>query len=80
MHLAISLAGSIFEVAVNRRYVEDLIVQNIDLEKVKLLASCSFDFLLNRESSSAILKRFNLEDIRTYFPEYEKEIKRKFLN
>jgi hypothetical protein len=74
------LACSTFEVAVNWRYVENLIDQDFDLEKVKLLVNLSFDFLLDREPPSAILKSFNLQDIRTYFPEYEEEIKKKFLN
>ncbi len=78
--LAVSLADLVFEVTIDRRYAEDLIGQGCDLEKAKLLVDLSFEFLLERESPSAILKRFNLEDIRIYFPEYEKEIRQKFLN
>jgi hypothetical protein len=35
----------------------------------------SFGFLLEREPASAILREFSLEVIRTYFPEYDKEIR-----
>ena len=34
----------------------------------------SFDFLLERESNTAILPRFDLPTIGRYFPEYEKTI------
>ena len=34
----------------------------------------SFKFLLERESNTAILKRFDLEEISGYFPEFEAEI------
>jgi hypothetical protein len=34
----------------------------------------SFEFLLERESNQSILKKFNLEVIQQYFPEYESEI------
>jgi len=35
----------------------------------------SFEFLLKRESKESILRKFNLKQITTYFPEYEKEMK-----
>ena len=34
----------------------------------------SFKFLLEREPNTAILRRFNLEEIGRYFPEFETEI------
>lgn len=34
----------------------------------------SFEFLLERESNTSILSRFDLPLINRYFPEYEKEI------
>ncbi len=34
----------------------------------------SFEFLLERESNTAILSRFDLPVIGRYFPEYEKNI------
>jgi hypothetical protein len=38
----------------------------------------SFQFLLERESKESILRRFDLSVIRRYFPEYDREIKRRF--
>jgi hypothetical protein len=37
----------------------------------------SFEFLLERESKESILRRFELPAIARYFPEYEREIKRR---
>ena len=37
----------------------------------------SFEFLLERESKESILSRFHLSEIGRYFPEYEKEIRRR---
>ena len=37
----------------------------------------SFEFLLEREPKESILTRFDLSVISRYFPEYEKEIKRR---
>lgn len=42
----------------------------------ELLVEKSFDFLLERESNSSILREFNLATINRYFPEYEREIKK----
>jgi hypothetical protein len=38
------------------------------------LVKKSFEFLLERESNSSILRRFDLSVIANYFPEYEREI------
>lgn len=38
----------------------------------------SFQFLLERESKESILRRFDLSVIGRYFPEYEREIKKRF--
>ncbi len=35
----------------------------------------SFEFLLERESKESILKKFNINIIKQYFPEYEQVIK-----
>lgn len=35
----------------------------------------SFEFLLDREPKESILSRFDLEDIRRYFPEYERAMR-----
>lgn len=37
----------------------------------------SFEFLLEREPKESILARFDLTVIARYFPEYEREIKRR---
>jgi hypothetical protein len=39
----------------------------------------SFQFLLEREPKESILSRFDLSVISRYFPEYEREIKKKLL-
>jgi hypothetical protein len=42
---------------------------------VEHLIQRSFDFLLERESNSSILRSFDLPVIARYFPEYERTIK-----
>ena len=39
----------------------------------------SFEFLLERESKESILSRFDLSVISRYFPEYDREIKKRLL-
>jgi hypothetical protein len=39
----------------------------------------SFEFLLQREPKESILKSFDLSIISRYFPEYEREIKKRVL-
>jgi hypothetical protein len=39
----------------------------------------SFEFLLEREPKESILGRFDLSIISRYFPEYEREIKKRLL-
>ncbi len=46
--------------------------------KPKELIKKSFEFLLEREPNTAILKKFILNEIGNYFPEYESEIKKHF--
>ena len=41
------------------------------------LIKVSFEFLLERESNNSILSQFDLKIIAHYFPEYEKEIKKR---
>jgi hypothetical protein len=50
-------------------------VSNNKLTKTELITK-SFEFLLERESNQSILKKFNLEVIGQYFPEYIDEIKK----
>ena len=40
-----------------------------------VLVSRSFDFLLERESNTSILRSFDLSVISRYFPEYEQTIR-----
>jgi len=42
-----------------------------------LLVRRSFEFLLEREPATAILRRFSLEVIGDYFPEYPGEMRRR---
>ena len=44
---------------------------------VEDLVRRSFEFLLEREPPASILRRFDLAEIRGYFPEYDRLFKRK---
>ena len=44
---------------------------------VERLIEESFRFLLERESNTSILRSFRITDISRYFPEYEREIRRR---
>ena len=63
-------------VLLNNHFHQD--VTNNKLTKTKLITK-SFEFLLERESNQSILKKFNLEVISQYFPEYIDEIKKLIL-
>jgi hypothetical protein len=43
---------------------------------ISQLVHRSFDFLLERESNTSILRSFDLSVIARYFPEYETQIKK----
>ena len=60
-------------VLLSDRFHQD--VTNNKLSKTELITR-SFEFLLKRESNQSILKKFNLEVISQYFPEYIDEIKK----
>lgn len=62
-------------VLLNDRFHLD--VSNNKLTKTELITK-SFEFLLERESNQSILKKFNLEVISQYFPEYFDEIKKTY--
>ena len=47
-----------------------------DASAVEDLVSRSFDFLLEREPPTAILRRFDLGVIERYFPDYDQLLKR----
>ena len=59
-------------VLLSDRFHQD--VTNNKLTKTELITH-SFEFLLKRESNQSILKKFNLEVINQYFPEYIDKIK-----
>jgi hypothetical protein len=42
----------------------------LDSDEEERLVRASFEFLLERESPQSILRRFNLDVIQQYFPEY----------
>jgi len=56
------------EVTVDSTYAKKL--TNGQLSTAELVNK-SFEFLLERESNTSILRRFNLSLIGQYFPEYE---------
>jgi hypothetical protein len=62
-------------VTVSRDYAEKLTAGKVSVE---CLISCSFDFLLERESNTSILRSFDLPVIARYFPEYERVIRGMF--
>ena len=47
-----------------------------DRQDVEDLVHRSFEFLLEREPATSILRRFDLSVIETYFPEYDEMIRR----
>ncbi|MCE9632788.1 MAG: hypothetical protein K8Q92_01230 [Methylophilales bacterium] len=58
-------------VTVSTQYVAKLTAGKVATE---VLVSRSFDFLLEREPNTSILRRFDLPLIGQYFPEYERTI------
>ncbi|MFW5966790.1 MAG: hypothetical protein ACOCV2_04685 [Persicimonas sp.] len=64
------------EVSLDPSYLERLTDGRVEPER---LISESFEFLLERESNTEILPRFDLPVINRYFPEYEEEIKSRLL-
>jgi hypothetical protein len=59
-------------VAVDPSYHERLTGGSVSVEK---LVEKSFEFLLERESNTSILRTFDLPVIGGYFPEYEHTIR-----
>jgi hypothetical protein len=84
MHTVKKLDETTFEVVVQGKtstthlvsvplaYAEKLTGKEMPIER---LVSRSFDFLLERESNTSILTRFDLPVIARYFPEYERVIR-----
>jgi len=60
------------KVSVKPSYYEKLTDKRVT---PKVLVEKSFEFLLDRESNTSILRSFDLPVIGQYFPEYEKVIK-----
>ncbi|UCH06899.1 MAG: hypothetical protein JSV55_12535 [Deltaproteobacteria bacterium] len=60
-------------VAVDPSYHERLTGGSVSVEK---LVEKSFEFLLERESNTSILRTFDLPVIGGYFPEYEHTIRK----
>jgi hypothetical protein len=59
-------------VTVAPKYLQKLTEGKISAEK---LVEKSFQFLLEREPNTSILRAFDLPTIQSYFPEYEKAIR-----
>jgi hypothetical protein len=59
-------------VTVTHSYYQKLTNNRVTPE---MLVETSFKFLLDRESNTSILSRFDLPIIERYFPEYEETIK-----
>jgi hypothetical protein len=59
-------------VTVTQDYAAKLIGGDVPVER---LVICSFEFLLEREPNTSILRRFDLMVIARYFPEYERVIR-----
>ena len=61
------------QVSVTHLYYQKLTDNRVTPE---VLIETSFKFLLERESNTSIMSRFDLRIIERYFPEYEKTIKK----
>ena len=70
------ISTTIHKVVVTPSYYEKLTDKRVT---PVVLVERSFEFLLQRESNTSILRSFELSEISRYFPEYEKTI-RKMLN
>lgn len=60
------------KVTVNPAYYEKLTAGQVPVE---VLVEKSFEFLLDREPNTSILRSFDLPVIGRYFPEYERVIR-----
>jgi len=60
----VTVTPSYYEKLTNKRVTPEVLVEK------------SFNFLLERESNTSILRSFELPVIGQYFPEYEKVIKK----
>ncbi len=58
----VTVTPSYYEKLTNKRVTSEVLVER------------SFEFLLQRESNTSILRSFELSEISRHFPEYEKTI------
>jgi len=82
-----SATGWVFEVTISERgseTVHTVTLSKTDYERLtegkarpESLIERSFEFLLQREPKESILRRFDLTKIGFYFPQYEREIRRR---
>jgi len=72
-----SKVTTIHKVTVPKAYYEKLTNNKVTPE---LLVERSFEFLLEREPNTSILRTFELSVIGRYFPEYETTILKKLKN
>ena len=68
-------AATTHTVTVQPDYAERLTGGSVPMEQ---LVAASFDFLLQREPNTSILRRFELSVIGHYFPEYERTMRARF--
>lgn len=61
-------------VRVPEGFLDDLLLAGADPEVV---VRESFEFLLEREPATSILREFSLEEIARFFPEYPNELRRR---
>jgi hypothetical protein len=83
------LAGDRYEVTIAQKQttVHKVTVTSNDFQSltggnasVEELLTASFEFLLERESNTSILRTFDLPVIGRYFPEYERAMRTRFEN
>lgn len=70
----VDLDGTTHSVTVPGSLIKEMGLPEDDLERV---VRESFEFLLEREPASSIMREFSLDVIPTYFPEYGEELPRR---
>lgn len=68
---SVNIGENNFIVELDKKYWQKIMNGKINPE---VLIKKSFQFLLKKEPKEAILKKFNLKIISSYFPDYEKYI------
>ena len=67
----VDLDGATHSVTVPQSLIKELDLPEDDLGRI---VRESFEFLLEREPASSIMREFSLDVIPTYFPEYKEEL------